>query len=71
MLVNINAGEEKLIPTEGYTDDIKPDGGSKVYTCKQCSKEIKTEQGVKAHNKNKHRNQAVKRTAPLDTEEKN
>ena len=70
MLVNLNAGEEKVIPSEGYTDDIKADG-SKVFSCKQCSKEIKTEQGIKAHIKNKHKNQAVKRTIPLDTEEKN
>ena len=70
MAVNLNAGEEKLIPTEGYTDDIKPDG-NKVFSCKQCNKEIKTEQGIKAHIKNKHKNQSVKRTIPLDTEDKN
>ena len=35
---------------------------------KQCNKEIKTEQGAKAHMKTKHKNQPVKRTAPKDTE---
>ena len=48
----VHNGDEKLVPSEGYTDDVKPDG-SKVFICKQCNKEIKTEQGIKAHIKTK------------------
>ena len=53
--------EDDLVPS-GYTDDFKADGG-KVYICKQCSKEIKTEQGMKMHIKSKHKEQSMKRVS--------
>ena len=64
----MNIGEEKLIPTDGYTDDVKSDG-SKFYTCKQCEKEIKSEQGIKMHMRSMHKNQAFKRTASSDNDQ--
>ena len=58
---------ENLVPVEGYTEDIKNDG-SKFFTCKQCEKEIKTEQGVKMHITKKHEKEPIKRMSSREDE---
>ena len=67
MADNSNHDNENLVPVEGYTEDIKKDG-SKVFTCKQCEKEIKTEQGVKMHITKKHEKEPIKRMSSRDDE---
>ena len=49
-----------LLTSEGYIEDTKADG-SKWFVCKQCDKEIKTEQGIKCHISSKHNKQSLKR----------
>ena len=67
MSAKSNTEEENLVPVEGYTEDVKNDG-SKVFSCKQCEKEIKTEQGVKMHITTKHKKQSKKRTCPKEND---
>ena len=55
-----NVDNLKLVPEEGYSEDTNPDE-SKKFTCKQCSKECKSELGVRQHITAVHK--AMKRTA--------
>ena len=57
---------EVLAPSGGYTADLKADG-SKMLICKQCGKEIKSEQSMKIYITSKHKHQAIKRVISSDT----
>ena len=49
----VNTGEGFIVETKA--------NGSKLYTCNQCEKEIKSEQGIKAHIASKHKKKNLKR----------
>ena len=44
---------------DGYYTETKANG-NKLFICKQCEKEIKSEQGVKSHIANKHKKKRVR-----------
>ena len=51
--------KENIAVEDGYHMETKANG-NKLFICKQCEKEIKTEQGIKSHIANKHRKKRVR-----------